>query len=406
MVARPRPGANSRRLKILVVSTQFPYPPRSGYPIRVYHLVRQLSERHDVSLLSFARPDQREAASELPNELSVRVVEHDLSVSARRRAQAASLASSRPFSCREVYSRAMQRAITEQCTAGGVDVIQLESSQLCTYTFPGQVRIVLDEHDIVYELLQRISDGERAALRRRFNCYEHARFRRFEQRCWEEVDGCAVTSERELPIVGPHRAGKPLAVVPNGVDVEYFRPAGAHLEPCTVVFNGILTTRPNLDAAEHLVEEVWPLVQHRCPDARLTLVGRASPASVRRLSRPGVVLTGEVPDVRPYLEHAAVVAVPIRIGGGTRLKVVEGLAMGKALVSTSLGCEGIAVRDDEELLIRDGARAFASGILSLFESPGLAAELGRAGRVVIEQEYSWSLAGERLEELYRQVMAG
>jgi glycosyltransferase involved in cell wall biosynthesis len=393
-------------LKIVVVSTQFPYPPRSGYPTRVYQLVRQLVARHDVTLLSLARADQREQARELQKTLSVRVVEHDgVSVGSRRRAQAASLASSRPFSCREVYSRAMQRAINDVCTVGGVDVVQLESSQLCTYAFPRHARIVLDEHDIVYELLHRMSEGERAALRRGFNRIEHSRFRRFEQRCWERVDGCVVTSDRELPIVQPHRAGKPLAVVPNGVDVEYFRPAGAPVVPFTVLFNGILTSRPNVDAAYHLVEEIWPLVQERCPDARLTLVGRASAATVRGLSRPGVVLTGEVPDVRPYLGQAAVVAVPIRMGGGTRLKVVEGLAMGKALVSTSVGCEGIAVRDNEQLLIRDGARAFASGVLALFENPGLAGDLGWAGRRVIEQEYSWDLAGERLEALYRQVMA-
>jgi glycosyltransferase involved in cell wall biosynthesis len=393
-------------LKIVVVSPQFPYPPRSGFPTRVYHLARQLAARHDVTLLSPARPNQRQQAHELETKMPVRVVEQDgVSVSGRRRAQAASLASSRPFSCREVYSRAMQRAINDLCTAGEVDVIQLESSQLCTYTFPRHTRIVLDEHDIVYELLQRLSKSERSALRRGFNRIEHARFRRFEQRCWEQVDGCVVTSDRELPIVQPHRAGKPLAVVPNGVDVEYFRPSDAPVEPLTVLFNGILATRPNIDAAHHLVEEIWPLVQQRCPDARLTLVGRASPANVRGLSRPGVVLTGEVPDIRPYLRQAAVVAVPIRIGGGTRLKVVEGLAMGKALVSTSLGCEGIAVRDNQQLLIRDGARAFASGILGLFENPSRAAGLGRAGRGIIEQKYSWDLAGERLEALYREVMA-
>lgn len=387
------------------MSSQFPFPPRSGYPTRVYQLVRQLAARHDVTLLSFARSDQREQVRELQGGLSVRVVEEDgVSVGGRRRAQVASLVSLRPFSCSEVYSRAMQAAIDELCGVGGANVIQLESSQLCTYTFPRRVRVVLDEHDVVYELLRRLSEGERAAVRRAFNRVEYARFRRFEQRCWERVDGCVVTSDREVPIVEPFRGGKPLAVVPNGVDVEYFRPGGAPVEPLTVLFNGILTSRPNIDAADHLVEEVWPLVQERCPDARLTLVGRASPATVRRLSRPGVVLTGEVPDVRPYLERAAVVTVPIRMGGGTRLKVVEGLAMGKALVSTAVGCEGIAVRDNEQLLIRDGARAFASGILTLFEDPGLAAGLGRAGRGVIEREYSWDLAGERLESLYRQLM--
>jgi glycosyltransferase involved in cell wall biosynthesis len=297
------------------------------------------------------------------------------------------------------------RCTPEQCSSRSTTYARkVKPTSSSTYRFPRHVRIVLDQHDIVYELLRRMSETERAALRRGFNGIEHARFRRFEQRCWERADGCVVTSEREIPIVQPHRAGKPLAVVPNAVDIEYFRPAGAPVEPASVVFTGLLTSRPNIDAAHHLIEEVWPLVQQRCPHARLTLVGRASPPTVRRLTRPTVDVTGEVPDIRPYIEQAAVVAVPIRMGGGTRLKVLEGLAMGKAVVSTSLGCEGIAVQDDQQLLIRDGAHSFASGILTLLENPERAATLGRAGRELIEDQYSWNLAGKRLEALYRQVV--
>jgi glycosyltransferase involved in cell wall biosynthesis len=134
------------------------------------------------------------------------------------------------------------------------------------------------------------------------------------------------------------------------------------------------------------------------------LVGRADEADVRRLTRPGVVVTGEVPDIRPYLRRAAVVGVPVRIGGGTRLKVVEGLAMGKAMVSTSLGCEGIAVRDGEHLLIGDDATTFAARAVQLFESPSTRSALGSAGRSLVENQYSWELAGERLQALYERVV--
>jgi glycosyltransferase involved in cell wall biosynthesis len=169
------------------------------------------------------------------------------------------------------------------------------------------------------------------------------------------------------------------------------------------VFNGVFDYRPNLDAAHWLVEEVWPLVAGRCPDAVLTLVGRGCEADFRRLAAPGVAIAGEVPDVRPYLAGAAAIAVPVRIGGGTRLKVVEGLAMAKPIVTTSLGCEGIAVREGEHLLIADDPSAFASAILELFADPGLGARLGDAGRQLAEREYSWQSAGERMEALYRQV---
>jgi glycosyltransferase involved in cell wall biosynthesis len=210
-----------------------------------------------------------------------------------------------------------------------------------------------------------------------------------------------VTSEREAGILEDHAPGTPVAVVPNGVDLELFRASPAATEPFTAVFNGVLDYRPNLDAALYLVDEIWPLVRRRCPLAQLLLVGRGSAADRRRLEREGVAVTGEVPDVRPYLERATVVLVPIRMGGGTRLKVVEGLAMGKAMVSTSLGCEGIAVRDGEHLLVADTPGDFAAAVVSLLEDPATARALGLAGRALMEESYSWELAGARLEGLYR-----
>lgn len=166
----------------------------------------------------------------------------------------------------------------------------------------------------------------------------------------------------------------------------------------------MLDYRPNLDAARHLVDEIWPKVQECRPQARLVIVGRGDAAERERLRRPGISLTGEVPDVRPHLAEAAVVIVPIRMGGGTRLKVVEGLSMGKAMVSTSIGCEGVNVRHGEHLLLAEGAEAFAAAVIELLENPLLSSELGRAGRRRMEEEYSWELAGDRLDELYRRML--
>jgi polysaccharide biosynthesis protein PslH len=391
-------------LKILIVSAQFPFPARSGFARRVYQLARELASRHDVTLLSYARPDEREGVARLREELPVEIVERDrTSVGAKRTSQLLTMASRRPFCGRAVYSEDMQRAIDELCSRRAFDVAQLESSLLCAFAFPPDTSLVLDEHNIEYEVFERMREGERSVARRSFNRLESARFRRFEQRWWARVDGCVVTSDRDERIVRAHAPDTAAAVVPNGVDLEYFRPGAAEVEPHTLVFNGVLDYRPNLDAAYHLVEEIWPLVVRRCPDARLTIVGRGYAADLRRLRRPGVVVTGEVPDVRPYLERAAAVAIPIRMGGGTRLKVVEGLAMGKAMVSTSLGCEGIAVHDGEHLLIADGAEPFASKVIQLFHDQPLRDALARAGRALAEKRYSWELAGERLDALYRRV---
>jgi glycosyltransferase involved in cell wall biosynthesis len=245
---------------------------------------------------------------------------------------------------------------------------------------------------------------ERSALRRLFYRLEQIRVRTFEQAAWRQVDGCVVTSPREQVIVHEHAPATATAVVPNAVDLDYFKPTGAEVQPRSIVFNGVLDYRPNVDAAAFLVGEVLPLVQRRYGDVQLTIVGRGAPSELDRFRRPGVELTGEVPDVRPYLERAAVVAVPVRMGGGTRLKVVEGLSMERPMVSTTLGCEGIDVRHGQHLLVADTAEAFASEIARVFEDPGLAVKLGQAGRQLMEDEYSWDSAGERLEELYSRVL--
>ncbi len=233
-----------------------------------------------------------------------------------------------------------------------------------------------------------------------FNRIEYQRFRRFEQRAWRKVDGCIVTSGREVAIVRASAPEVPIEVVPNGVDLAYFAPAAEPPKPYTLVFNGVLDYRPNLDAALFLAQEIWPLVVARCPEARLSIVGRNAGVDLRDLRRPGIELIGEVPDIRPYIQGAAAVVVPIRMGGGTRLKVVEALSMGKAIVSTSLGCEGISVRDGEHLLVADDAKAFAARIVDVLESPDLGAALGRAGRRLAEREYSWELSADQIDALY------
>jgi glycosyltransferase involved in cell wall biosynthesis len=392
-------------MRVLIVSAQFPFPPRFGFAMRTYHLSRQVATRHDVTLLSYASPDERDDVARLREELTVETVERfPMWRGAKRLAQLVSLASSTPYACQAIRSRKLQRSLDDLCARENFDLIQLESSLLFTFSLPKDVLLVVDEHNIEYEVFERLREGERTRLRRWFNRLDQTRFRRFEQRSWNRVSGCAVTSERERRIVRAHAPETPTAVVPNGVDLEYFRPSAGGPEPQTLVFNGLLQYRPNFDAAYHLVEEIWPLVLRRAPGARLTIIGRGNATDLRRLKRPSVNVTGEVPDIRPYLERAAVVAVPVRMGGGSRLKVVEGLALGKAMVSTTLGCEGVSVIPNEHLVIADSASTFADSVVRLFESPHRARELGLAGRALMEREYSWGAAGEQLEALYRDLL--
>jgi glycosyltransferase involved in cell wall biosynthesis len=298
----------------------------------------------------------------------------------------------------------MQQAIDALCAAHDFDVIQLEASLLCAFTFPGDTPLVLDEHNIEYEVFVRMTESERSFARRRFNQIEAGRYRRFEQDWWKRVDAVVITSGREAPVLARVAPRTPTTVIVNGVDLHYFTPSDEPPMPRTLVFNGILDYRPNLDAAYHLVDEIMPLVSARFPEAKLKIIGRGYPADIKRLTRDNVEVIGRVPDLRPHMTQSAVSVVPIRMGGGTRLKVVEGLAMGLPMVSTTLGCEGVSVHDREHLLIGDDAESFAARIVELFENPAFGRELGLAGRALMEREYSWDLGGELLDGVYRDVI--
>jgi polysaccharide biosynthesis protein PslH len=385
------------RPALLVVSAQFPYPPRFGFARRVAHLIAELAEHCDVTLLTYGSAEDRELDVDLPDGLTVELVALRPAGALRRRlAQAASLVSRQPYACRSLTTPEMQRAIDRLVATRRFDVIQLESSLLCGFRLPPEIPVLIDEHNLEYEVLQRMQEGERSRLRRAFSRLEARRVRRFEERCWAAAAACAVTSEREEAIVRRVAPSTRVATVPNGVDTAEFGPPAGQPSPETVVFNGLLRYRPNLDAACFLVDEVWPRVLALRPGARLSVVGKGTPGELRRVTGPNVSVTGEVPDVRPYLAGAAVVVVPVRMGGGTRLKVVEALAMEKAIVTTSLGCEGIAVQDGREVLIADDAAAMSGAILRLFDDPALAARLGRAGRELAIDRYSWHDAGRRL----------
>jgi glycosyltransferase involved in cell wall biosynthesis len=371
----------------------------------MYELVRQLAMRHQVTVVCPAALGE-EADIERLQSLGVKVhavARSKLGRSARRFDQLVSLLSPLPFHVREHRDAAMQEAIASAMAAEAFDVVQLEGSQVCCFSFPGRAAIVLDEHNIEYEVLQRMSEGERTRLRRFFSAIEHRKFRRLEQRWWRKVDGVAVTSDRELPVVRDHAPQTAAAVVPNAVDPAHFTPGKEETEAASILFMGTLKYRPNVDAVTFLLDEVLPEVQRRRPDAVLTVVGQGDEADLNRFRRPGVVVTGRVPDVRPYLARAAVTVVPVRIGGGTRLKVVEALAMGKAVVSTTLGCEGLAVRSGEHVLLADDAAGFVDAIIGVLAEPQEGRRMGLAGRKLVVEHYSWASACRVLEELYDSI---
>jgi polysaccharide biosynthesis protein PslH len=389
--------------RILLVAPSVPSP-SWGFGIRVYQLLRDLLNHHEVTVLAYASPEEAGNIAALQQLCPVFTVALPRPAGLRkRRAQLRSLLS--PFPYHQQHGAAMQATIDRLVAEDRFDLIQIESAQMGRFDFGSSAVVVVDEHNIEYELLYRFFQAERSLLRKAFNLIEYLKFRRSEVACWKRVDGCVLTSDREEPTVHRLAPGTATAVVPNGVDLGFFQPIDAPRQVGSIVFTGAMHYRPNVDAAVYFVREILPLLLQECPDLLLSIVGPAPADEVKRLAGPHVQVTGFARDVRTYLAPASVVVAPLRMGGGTRLKVLEALAMGKALVSSSIGCEGLAVRDGEHLLIADDPPAFARAVLCLLADASLAAQLGHHGRALVEQVYGWPAVGHRLNAFHSRLLA-
>jgi glycosyltransferase involved in cell wall biosynthesis len=264
--------------------------------------------------------------------------------------------------------------------------------------------LIVDEHNLEFELHQRLAQVEPGLARKGFNWLEAVKLRREESRTWMKARACLVTSRREKAIVEAMSPQTLVEVIPNGVDIDYFSTQNAsRVDRSAIVFTGRMNYRPNADAAVHFARDILPTVLRARADAVFYVVGSDPPPEVRALAGSNVVITGAVDDVRPFLNRAAVVVAPIRAGSGTRLKILEALAAVKAVVSTPLGCEGLDLQPGRHLVVADSREKFAAEVVRLLGDPGLAAELGAAGAARVSQAYGWATTLAPLDRLLEAV---
>ena len=371
--------------------------------MRNYQLLRFLSERHQVTLLTCETAQDPSAKLELARVSSKAIYVPAPRIRKRQR-QIGSLFSRESFHTGALRSRQLQRAVDRELATHAYDVVQIEQSTLSWLRVdPRGAVVVLDEHNIEYETLLRNAVLERSPLLKLYYRLEHHKHRREEVAAWRAASGCTVTSAREAGLLRAVVPGKPVAVVMNSVDTERFRPSDSPCDPNELVFTGLMSYRPNIDAVTHFVRSILPLIRRESPEAHFSIVGAGPAREVLALADEHVRVTGAVDDVRPFLARAAVVVVPIRAGGGTRFKVAEGLAMGRPVVATTVGAEGIGVRDGQELLLADDDAGFGRSVVRLLKDRELARSLGRDGRRFAEANLSWLSAGERLERFFEQL---
>lgn len=396
-------------MKILWVKAGKLLPVDTGGKIRSFNILRHLAKQHEVTLLSYyggRRDPQYEAAiiQQLPRAETIYTAAPEGTL-AKSLDYLFRLPSADPYAVRKFTHPKVRRTVAQWLGDGRFDVAVCDFLS-ASLNFPDQLAapVILFQHNVETILWRRMARTEKAPWNKlsysieawKMGSYETLTLQRF-----QHVIAVSENDRKEMLELSP---GCSITVVPTGVDTELYRSSPSVSGNSTVVlFTGSMDWEPNIDAMEYFCQEIWPTVLAAFPDAHFQIVGRNPHPRVRRLASASVEVTGTVPSVADYLRSATVVIVPLRIGGGTRLKIFEAMAMAKALVSTSIGAEGLDVADGRDLMIADNAQAFAAAIVRLLQDPALRQNYEQAA-AALAARYDWSQIAQRFAEVLQDAI--
>jgi len=397
-------------MKILWVKAGKLLPVDTGGKIRSFNILRHLAREHEVRLLSYyggRRDPEYETAigQRLPGAETIYTAAPEGAI-AQSLDYILRLPSQAPYAVRKFTHHAVRQQVGRHLSNDSIDVALCDFLS-ASLNFPDNpaAPVVLFQHNVETMLWQRMADTEKSALRKLSYHIEARKMARYETRTLQRFQHVIAVSDHDRDAMLTLSPGCPITVVPTGVDTEQYQVVpSASASPPLIVFTGSMDWEPNVDAMEYFCGEIWPAVLAGHPDARLQIVGRSPHPRVQRLASASVEVTGTVPSVTEYLRSATVVIVPLRIGGGTRLKIFEAMAMAKAMVSTSIGAEGLDVTPGHDLLIADNAAAFATSILQLLADPALR-QTCEQNAAALAARYDWSQIARRFEEVLRDAAA-
>lgn len=402
-------------MKVLWLSQNLPYPPKTGVLQRNYHLIKEAARFADVHLVAIVKQDilptfdESTATRELARICASVTTVH----LAAERSRAVfwwlvvkSLFTSAPFTANWAMSSDLRQAIVRAMLRGPYDVVFFDTISLAPYRdLVNGSPAALNHHNIESHLLERRIGYERSRLRRFYLGLESRKLRRYEAAVAGRFDTNFVVSRLDGERLRSICPAASTAVLANGVDVEYFRrtvPLSAVERGHLIMVSG-MNWFPNRDAVLFMTQSVWPELTKVMPDARLTIVGASPPQAVRDLCARDhrVIATGFVDDVRPYMERAQVYVCPMRDGGGTRLKILDALAMGVPIVATEMALEGIDVAAGTDVLVADSPGEFVDAIVRLADDRPLWERLRANGRAFVERHFAWEVIGQEMYAAFR-----
>lgn len=401
---------------ILLLTPQLPFPPQQGTSLRNWHILRGLAQRHTVTLLSFTEHEPAYVPAPL-SALCARVetVPAPQRTTAQRLAQLARTQA--PDMAQRLASAAFATALERLLVTQPIDIVQVEGLEMA-HVIPvvrahSQAAVVLDCHNAETELQRRAFAADARVVRRwpaaAYSRLQIGRLRAYEQWALSAADAVVAVSEQDaamlLPLLPPKV--RPITVIPNSIDVTEYRLTSTTVRPeqrFDLVFSGKMDYRPNVDGVLWFADAVWPQLRQARPTLSWAIVGQRPHRQLDRLRTvPGITLTGRVDQVQPYLAGARVVIMPLRIGSGTRLKLIEAMAGAKAVVSTPLGAEGFPVVDGTHLLLAETPAGWSAAIRRLLDDAPLRQSLGQSARQ-FAQAYDWRVVVPRFDAVYESLL--
>lgn len=401
-------------MHIAILDEELPYPMTSGKRIRTLNLLRRLAKRHRLTYICHRNADAKEAvvAGQHFRSLGIETIVVDRAVPPRSGTAfharlARNLLSSLPYSVESHASPELSLAVREYAALNHVDLWHCEWTPYAqTMRSLAGARWLVMAHNVESLIWQRMAETERNAAKRWYIRRQWKKYERFEQWAYTSADRAVAVSPDDARLMRERFDARAVEVVDNGVDVSYFMPGDALREPKTILFLGSLDWRPNIDAVQLLFDSIYPSVLASEREAKLLIVGRNPPDWMRECARSrGIELHGSVADVRPFIARAGVMAVPLRIGGGSRLKILESLASGLPVVSTRIGAEGLELEPGRHLDVIEGVESMADALVAAIRQPDRARAQAEAGRSQVLSRYDWDSLAERLDAVWQRCLS-
>lgn len=398
---------------MLVLTGRLFYPANTGGKIRSSQLFERLARLHDLTMVSFKTADEGPDRVEMMRACCTRLetvpfVDRPKGSPGFFMELARNLVSSQAFTIAKYDSPAMRQTLADLLRDEPYDVL------VCDFLHPSTnvlstsvVPKILFQHNVESVIRQRHYQTAANPLLKAYLYWDWLRLKRFEGEAARAFDHCIMVSEQDSETMRQLYGVRTSSPIPTGVDVEYFQPCEPEAPGHNIVFTGSMDWFPNEDAVGYFVRDVLPRIQQQL-DVTFWVVGRTPSEAVRRLGRehPNVRVTGTVDDVRPYIDRAGVYVVPLRIGGGTRIKIFEAMAMAKPVVSTTIGAEGLPVSHGDNVILADEAARFASEVVRLLNTPAERRRIGDAARVLVVERYTWDVAARRFSDICEAVRTG